>query len=560
MSAKVLPRNNRDHKSSRSMDQDDGFSEKESRLAGQSHTSDEPHKEANLSSRRASQLPQRTTMKQSSIRNDCMKASQCSRTPLSAENGEIHCKTGVEVVVEKNSALSKQLNGSTYSSRTKKGQMLAPKSLGGMLSTHRQHNDIALPQIRSQRVASNRSRSQLGEPHMMASRSSSSETKAKNGSAELITHKAIGQATKGLGRSAQAASKAPRTELETVVPNSHGTQRISSHGRKKYDLKPAQAIHAIPGHARPGNQPITNHLNIGMLPSTEVRARDISSGSQHRPPFTTLQQHFSPKKILKAPTASTSAQFSNNHNGSLELSNETIQMQTELTHLHLLLSSAPLVQTQWERNTQHCLQSHFERLHGRHVQLNDVAQSYQASLNHSALKTWCENMSGIELAEKVQLLSQNVLEVPALMESGGRYTRVLSGFEVWFATACRIRDTRNRAVDRLGQDLEFIQDIGDDWKTEMAGLDMKLTSYARELRSLDKLQGNAALVRLLFSLQRVVVNLLDELSTIRSIEDDLMVQEALWIEAMIDGISFNPAGRVSSVASASCQGIWLAET
>lgn len=552
MSAQVLPRSNKGQNPSRSVHPDDGVSEDGKNPAEHSHTSDKPHKEvdstrgAKDNSRRASQLPQRATARQSSMRIDSMKLPRHSDALSSEGSRDSLRKADVEVVVGKHSASSKESRGSTYASRTGKNQMLPPKKSERSLSIQRQGVDSGLAQFRNPRTASNGSRSQPGNPHMMVPRSSSSEMKAMTGIAELAPRVNVGPP----GRELSGNTQSLRTELETVEPNGHGTERISGYRGNKYEFNPALTTQSISSHSRSSSLQITDLSNIAKLTSTETKPRDISSAYQHRPPFSTLQQHFSPKKTLKAPTASFLVQASSKQSGLHELSNETVQIQTELTHLHLLLCSAPQVQNQWERDTKQCLQSRFERLHGSHVQLNGLAQSYQASLNHSALISWCDDMSGIELAEKVQLLSHNVLEISALMESGGRYACILSDFELWFARARRIQDMRNRLLDAVEQDLEFVEGIDNDWKVEIAALEMKLTSYSRELRSVGKVQGNAVLARLLLSLQRVVVNLLDELGAIRGIEKEFMVQETLWIKATIGALTSNTYG------GASDRGVW----
>ena len=561
MSAKVPPRSTKGQKPSCSVHQDDGILEDGRDSAEHSRTSDSTHKdvdstrEAKPNSRRASQLPQRATARQSSMRVDSMKVPKCSGTLYSERIRDSLRKAEAEMVARKNSASSKELRGITHSSRTDINQMLPPTKLERSFSTQRQGIDRASTQFQSQRAASNVIRGQPGEPHTMGSRPSSLETKAMSSMTDFIPKPVVAQACRKLSGNAQPAPESPKTELQTVEPNGHGAERISGYVRKN-EFNTSLAIQSISSHGRSRNQQVTDLSKIAKLSLIEVKPKDVSGSYQHRPPFSTMQQHFSPKKTLKAPTASFLVQPSSAHIGTHELSNETVQIQTELAHLHLLLCSASQVQNQWERDAKQCLQTRFERLRQRHVQLNGLAQSYQTFLNYSVLISWCDNMTSIEFAEKVQLLSHNVLEISALMESRGRYTCVLSDFELWLARARRIQDTRIKVLDAPRQDIEFIEGIGDDWKVEVAALEMKLTSFSRELRSVGKLQGNAFLARLLLSLQRVVVNLLDELGALRGIENDLMVQDTLWIEAMVGELTSNTDGGVMPVISTSDRGIW----
>ncbi|MCJ1464404.1 hypothetical protein MMC07_003017 [Pseudocyphellaria aurata] len=293
------------------------------------------------------------------------------------------------------------------------------------------------------------------------------------------------------------------------------------------------------------------YLNPALTAASQkaaLAARKISNSHQYEPPFSTLQRQISQKKILQS-TAK--------HSSSYELSSEDVQKQIELVHLHLLLHPAVEVQKEWETSAEKCLQARFQLLSERHIQLKGLVQSHQVSANHSALLEWCNNLPGVEVAEKLQLLSHIFQDVLALIEAGGRYTRILNTFELWFARACCIRDLRDEPRGATEKGLKFLESIGDDWKFEVAGLEMKLSSFSRELRNEGTSQGSSTLAQYLISFQRVLANLLEELGMIRGIESDLMTQEASEIKAMI-ALSATAYESDTSSIPALYQGVWHA--
>lgn len=561
MSSKILPPSSDSDISSHLMHRDDGAPRNGSHSLERSHTLNEPSgrgraagsdSETRRIPRRTSQLPQMNTATQSSMHNLSFK--ETDRLGVLSPEGTKDGLRGpsAELIVGKSGVMPKQRVRDS-SSRRDKRTMLPPMKPARLLPTQRHGFDVAHTKIGIPKPASNRSDGRPDAPVALRARSSASIEALETGVAKLEPRIAADQANEGMIGNASQASNIPEAGLVTAKSHYHGTDGISGRARSNAEFNPALAE----ASQRPGRSRSQQLSDVTTLPPAEVASRKISTTHQLRPPFSTLQRHFSPKKALKGSIAPTLVQPTTKHGGSYELSTEKAQIQTELIQLHYLLHPAVEVKKQWERSAKNCLQSQFEILRGRHIQLKEHVQSHQASVNHSALKSWCDDLPGVKFAEKLQLLSQSIQEISTLVESGGRYTRILDTFEQWFARAYRIQDSRDRPLDATGHDLEFIESIGDDWKIEAAGLEMKLNSCLRELRNISKSGGSSTLAHFLLSFQKVVTNLLVELGMIRGIESDLMAHETSEIEAMIAQSTIAYDSNTSSIP-ASHQGIWHA--
>lgn len=559
MSSKTLPLNKDNDKSSSLMHRDDGTPRDGTNSLEQSHTFNEagvPGRGAGSAGekeripRRPSQLPQKATARQSSMRN--LPSKEIDRLGVFSPEGTKDSLRGAsaEMIAGESGVIPKQ-RARDSSSRRNARTMLPPMKPARSPSTQRQGFDGAHTKIGTPKPGSNRSDSRSRMPVVLKARSRSLMKPLEMDVAKPEPIIAADQANPGASGNASLDSHTPVAGLVTAKSHHHGTDAISDHVRYKLESSPA-LTEASQRHGRSRSQELSG---VTTLPSAEVATRKVPTMHHNRPPFSTLQRHFSPKKALKGSIAPVLEQPTTKYGGFHELSSETVRIQTELIQLHLLLHPALEVQKQWERSAKKCLQSHFELLRGSHIQLKGLVQSHQASVNHSALIAWCDAFPGVKFAEKLQLLSHSVQEMSALIESGGKYTRILNAFEPWFVRACRIRDSRGRPLDPTGQDLEFIESIGNDWKTEVAGLEMKLSSCSRELRNVGKSHGSSTLAHLLLSFQKLVTNLLDELCMVRGIESDLMAQETSEIEAMIATSAIADDSNTSSIP-ASYQGIW----
>lgn len=557
MSSNILPRRNKTQKSSSSVRQESKVLEMHEKLSvtssGSNRDGDRESgiiKKPRVVSQRRSQLPQRSSTRERTMIHGSLADADVSNTTR-----ETLREPGIESNFGKlNGSFKHETVAEKPFSRNKTSMLPPMKPVGRSVSVQSQDSNRTLSSVGMSRSASTRANSAVLRPGI--SRASSQSRPSVTGIAKPAQNISIYQANHG---AASPAPEALQIGLALERGSKSRTDQIYSHMRNSSELKHLSTSDAVSRYTRSRTQP---HQTLSLsdpsiLSTTETVPRKTSGiYQQQRAPFSTLQQHFSPPKKMQVPTTHLFLPATNKHGVSHDLSSGDIQIQTELIQLHLLLRSATEVQHQWERSAKLCLQSHFELVRQKHVELDLRIKSQQASKNHSALVAWCDAMSRLELAEKLQLLSQNAFETSTLLEPGGRFMRVLDSFERWFSRAHRIRKFRKMPPGSVGWGLEFIESIGDDWKLEVATLEMKLASYSRELRNVVMPPADSNLACFLLLFQNFVGNLLEELDVIRGIERDVMAEETRWIGSAILKLPPDAHDSLKPLSSSSYQGVW----
>ena len=308
-------------------------------------------------------------------------------------------------------------------------------------------------------------------------------------------------------------------------------------------LEEVPAVTQSSKHRQSTSQQIgyTPMSNISKLPSRAQSLRQ-SSLQGSKPAFSVMQQHYSPQKrsIPSAPNQSLiSAQATDLDIG------ESVDLQVELSQLHIMHRSAATVQRQWEQSAKNSSWNRFNDLCARHVELKEISHQQRTLLNQLALVEWCQGTPSAQLAEKVQQVSQNIADVRTFLEPEGKYSRVLGIFQSWFARAHQIesrRDTHNVVIN--GQDVTFIEGIGDGWKAEAMVLERELTYFLRELKAFGELRAVSSLGRILSLHRTLISNLLEELDIIQWIENETMLHEGALVEQTINKLSSNISKKI----------------
>lgn len=145
-----------------------------------------------------------------------------------------------------------------------------------------------------------------------------------------------------------------------------------------------------------------------------------------------------------------------------------------------------------------------------------------------------------DFAERVQILSRNLQEVSSLLEVESRYARVIGSFEKWVTVAQKIRGSRRCAGAKKGKveakaELEFIEGLGEGWRSEVAFLERKLMACSREVQKLEapreREEGRTSTIaRIVALLKSAVEGMLEELASVRAIERELLFREATWVK------------------------------
>ena len=314
---------------------------------------------------------------------------------------------------------------------------------------------------------------------------------------------------------------------------------LSGRTRASSGIKMPSKVSNPTSHGRSSSQQVSVRPMEGLTKGVQGRsstAREFSTRLQ-KPAFSTLQQHYSPKKsINKLPPIPTKRSSKSPDDESIERNMRPLQ--TELTQLHIMHRTAPQIQHQWECSAKAHYQTRFEDLYARHLELKDIAHEQQTLLNQFALVEWCQGIPSSQVAEKVQTLSRNIADLRALLAPDGKYTRVLEVFISWFDQARGIQDSRRNGADGARtEDLMFIEGIGDGWKAEAMVLERELTYCSRDLKDFGEVREGSSIGRALMLHRTMVANLLSELDVTQWIESQIMVREATWMEDTIDQLS-----------------------
>lgn len=373
-----------------------------------------------------------------------------------------------------------------------------------------------------------------------------------------LTKPVIKSSSRSILGQASAAANQHRWSVSNVPGSGAYPKQAIGCGSLKpaKDAKQKPAITSTPGASRAssGSVPLKSlhMLNDEDRPSKPPRissAPTAQPAKLRRPGFTTLQQHFTPKKGLKATTTSL-LRSSLKQFGADVLSPEIITLQTELMQMHVLHRSACAVESQWERSARLVFRQRFENLIGQYTRISKEEHVAQERLNLLALAGWCQDNSNLQLAEKAQVLSQTIQDVQIMTDPGGKFTRVVAVFENWFEWSSRLLQSREEKQLATGQEVEFIQDLGDGWKAEIAVLERKLTFTARELGRLGSAREGSSLAFILTSLGKMITAMQDEIASIRIVETQILTQEQAWVARLLDDLTSDiNSDLVSSEAS-----------
>lgn len=161
--------------------------------------------------------------------------------------------------------------------------------------------------------------------------------------------------------------------------------------------------------------------------------------------------------------------------------------------------------------------------------------------NVAALVAWSGGGGEEQLEERIQMLDGVVSGVWSVGEPGGRYARVVRGFENWAMQMQKaVAARRGALVDGSGE-VAFIGELDAGWRDEVSWLVRKLDEWRRQLAHLElglpeeevetaePGQDASSLSRIVMGCRAQVHNMLAELDVMEQIEREAIGQEAAWI-------------------------------
>ncbi|KAF1913751.1 hypothetical protein BDU57DRAFT_480261 [Ampelomyces quisqualis] len=254
----------------------------------------------------------------------------------------------------------------------------------------------------------------------------------------------------------------------------------------------------------------------------------------NRPAFSTLQQHFTPRKTGKAPT-STFLHPAPAPAGT-SLPPEITSLQSELLQLHLLHATSAEVCQHWHSSARRTLRKKFEKVAALHQAMLEYERAGQEQKNLQALLEWSGSTSSPRLIEYIQILSGPLHELPSLLEPGGRSERLVHEFERWMLRVEQLWSGRVISTADNGN-LESVEGLGDSWKAENAALIRKLNSFARDLDQVQQPSSGSSIACIVDTCKTLLAGLSAELHEMQGIEAEVVAREKQWVEARLQAIA-----------------------
>ncbi|KAI1762521.1 hypothetical protein GGR53DRAFT_417355 [Hypoxylon sp. FL1150] len=345
-----------------------------------------------------------------------------------------------------------------------------------------------------------------------------------------------------MGHSRSKSTVTSLTSATTLRPRPVSSQQSStSSGRSSPTASTISTVSSKPqtrSHTRAKSQSQTTTMPPPPPPAV------------NRPAFNNHQQHYSPAKSL-APKPLTSTYLAppspSKLPANVALSAETSRLQTELLQLSLLGRDAADVAAEWRESARQKLGARFARLAGDDEALLQLERRGIEARNVAALVRWGGEDAprrggrGRGLEDKVQMLDEVLNGVWQLGEPGGRYERVVQGFETWAdQMAAIVAAQRGGDADALvgdGEEVRFLGELDRGWKHDCLSLARKLEGWRALLYELgdvdDDDQGQRSGVgKMLDGCRALVRDMLSELAVMEQIERDATRAEDAWIESM----------------------------
>lgn len=277
------------------------------------------------------------------------------------------------------------------------------------------------------------------------------------------------------------------------------------------------------------------HRAANIAPKTRDAGKE-GPKKQPRPAFSTLQQHYTPRKVGKALT-STFLHPSAPEVGPNTISADVASLQAELLQLHLLHEASARTNKEWELSAMENLRDHFNHATNLHKIMRAEEMQGLEERNLRALRDWTSGQTHCSLTEHIQILSGPLQELPSLVDSEGRFGRLIEQFETWIMWADEVSAARLLEAEMNRPSLESVEALGDSWKAENAALTRKLTSYSSDLGRLTQPASGSSIAIVVASCQQLVDGLLNELQIMRKIELDIVAREQTWVEAGLKAIA-----------------------
>ena len=268
-----------------------------------------------------------------------------------------------------------------------------------------------------------------------------------------------------------------------------------------------------------------------------------------KPQFSAFQQHFSPKKTIKAPAPSVSGgpsdlqhatrtispavrKHSEAGNETATVSAEISRLQDELLQLQLMHDSLHSQHKKYLDNTRQKFEDQFATLSRDYRELAAQEHAYHMESNCMALQQWLSEGELPSLG-KMQALARCVQEVTALTDRNSNLRIVLEEFETWFERMILISNSRCSGTALPEYNDILVGPLSQEWHDSVALLHRKLDHCSQVLSNLGSARKGSGLAMVLGTHKLFVDDLRAELAYSSAIEEITLQQEQIWIDESI---------------------------
>ncbi|RAR06091.1 6-phosphogluconolactonase protein [Stemphylium lycopersici] len=421
-------------------------------------------------------------------------------------------------------------HGTKSSQRTDHSEKTSLRSMRPPAPVSKPTEPQAVGLGRSQSLRRPGSTSQAAQPSTLASHARTQSTSTISATRrDAVKPNTGSERPKSLLVAPSRSSKVNSTSANTLPSTARTSTRTAGLGRAASTRAKPEASVGVgsSGAAAKSEEPLATQSKRKELATDEPR-------KANRPAFSTLQQHFTPRKTGKAPTAT----FINPapQPVSHSLPPEIASLQAELLQLHLLHQSSEKVSRLWEESAKRTLHTKFDEVASLYQVMLKNERAGQEQKNIQSLLEWSTGGSTANLAEHVQILSKPLHELPSLVEPGGRLQRLVADFEQWMQWVQDIRLAR-QSHGGNNKTLGTIEGLEDSWKAENAALTRKLTAFARDLERLASPTPGSSIASIVDACTTILLGVLDELQTMQKIEAEIVTREKGWVEERLRTIA-----------------------
>jgi len=224
---------------------------------------------------------------------------------------------------------------------------------------------------------------------------------------------------------------------------------------------------------------------------------------------------------------------------------DTQLAQLQVLQLSILHGSAGRAAGPWDASARAAMQRRFEGVAGAARTVAALERDRAHRRNVRAVRAWGSGAAAegpaadAAFAENVQGLARAVGDAWALGERGGRVAQVLEMFRRWVGGVEGVWEGRAGPAPGRARSGEFVEDLGEDWRGEVAALIRRLGALERGLQSLPAAADGSSLAAVIAAFVELVKGMTEELKTVQSVERKIMEGEAGWIDNALSQLDFS---------------------